>query len=76
MIYLDFHYANLSPAHKDAYITGILHRDISVGNIIIHDDHGWLIDWDMSKPVSSDAKIETPRRATRTVSIGFPPSSK
>jgi RIO-like serine/threonine protein kinase len=55
-----------SPAHKDAYTkAGILHRDISVGNIIIK-GQGWLIDWDMSKPVFSE-DLETPRRATRTV---------
>ena len=43
----------ISPAHLDAYNIGILHRDISAGNIIIENGQGWLIDWDMSKPVSS-----------------------
>ena len=62
----------ISPAHLDAYNIGILHRDISVGNIIIENGQGWLIDWDMSKPVSFT--IETPRRATRTVSSSISPS--
>ena len=40
-------------AHKEAYESaGILHRDISAGNILITDDgHGLLIDWDISKRV-------------------------
>jgi RIO-like serine/threonine protein kinase len=58
----------ISPGHKDAFDIGILHRDISVGNIIIHQGKGWLIDWDMSKPISANPELETPRRATRTVS--------
>ncbi|KAI6038782.1 hypothetical protein EDC04DRAFT_2569233, partial [Pisolithus marmoratus] len=28
---------------------GILHRDISAGNIIIVLGHGYLIDWDLAK---------------------------
>jgi RIO-like serine/threonine protein kinase fused to N-terminal HTH domain len=54
-------------ALKEAYEANILHRDFSPGNIIIDSDgHGWLIDWDLSKPVS--LSTQTPRRATRTVS--------
>lgn len=50
----------------DAYKAGILHRDFSPGNIIIvSHGRGLLIDWDLSKPLSM--KLETPRRATRTV---------
>jgi hypothetical protein len=56
----------------DAYRAGILHRDFSVGNIIIDPDgKGWLIDWDLSKPV--ELRSETPRRATRTVRANVPP---
>jgi len=66
--------ANLrcSLAHKGAYEAGVLHRDFSVGNIVI-DCHGkgWLIDWDLSKPLS--ASCETPRDATRTVRFNIPP---
>ncbi|RDB15281.1 hypothetical protein Hypma_004796 [Hypsizygus marmoreus] len=41
-------------AHQDAYtLCGILHRDISANNILIHPDgHGILNDWDMAKTVS------------------------
>jgi RIO-like serine/threonine protein kinase len=54
-------------AHRDAYEAGVLHRDFSPSNIIIDSDgKGWLIDWDLSKPVS--LSVQTPRRATRTVS--------
>lgn len=57
-------------AHKDAYNkAGVLHRDISVGNIMITKGHGILIDWDLSKQVkqdpSADDKVKQP---TRTVS--------
>ena len=53
-------------AHKEAYYNAqILHRDFSVGNIIIHDGRGLLIDWDLSRPVSS--KWDSPRCAIRTV---------
>ena len=40
-----------SVAHKEAFENAkILHRDISVGNILItNDGHGLLIDWDLSK---------------------------
>lgn len=59
-------------AHKDAYDAGILHRDISPGNIIIHEGSGLLIDWDLSRPFDMQStKPEFPRRATRTVQPTF-----
>ena len=46
---------HLSPAllaHDDAFNkAGVLHRDISVGNIMITEGNGMLIDWDLSKRV-------------------------
>lgn len=62
----------LSLAHRGAYEAGILHRDISPGNIVILDKEGVpskgiLIDWDMSKPLASI----TSRRVTRTVRIAM-----
>ncbi|KIK17810.1 hypothetical protein PISMIDRAFT_110701, partial [Pisolithus microcarpus 441] len=36
-------------AHREEYVVGILHRDISAGNIIIFLGHGYLIDWDLAK---------------------------
>ena len=56
-------------AHKHAYKCGILHRDISPGNILITSDErfegGLLIDWDLSKDINSES--DKGRRATRTV---------
>ncbi|KAI0273357.1 hypothetical protein BC834DRAFT_1030174 [Gloeopeniophorella convolvens] len=54
-------------AHSEAYGgTGILHRDVSAGNILIGDDgKGILIDWDLSKKLPRDGGGR-PRRATRT----------
>uniref|UniRef100_A0A0W0FD64 Fungal-type protein kinase domain-containing protein n=1 Tax=Moniliophthora roreri TaxID=221103 RepID=A0A0W0FD64_MONRR len=51
-------------AHKVAYEKAkILHRDISVGNILIMDGgQGLLIDWEFSKPLDSSA----PRTLERT----------
>ncbi|KAH9030573.1 hypothetical protein EDB83DRAFT_1848361 [Lactarius deliciosus] len=52
-------------AHMDAHKAGVLHRDLSPGNIIMDDNRGYLIDWDLSKPVGNQSQLETPRRATR-----------
>ncbi|ESK81051.1 other 1 protein kinase, partial [Moniliophthora roreri MCA 2997] len=41
-------------AHTEAYRRGILHRDISIGNILINEDGGGLlIDWEFSKPIAN-----------------------
>jgi hypothetical protein len=51
-------------AHKDAYeVAKILHRDLSVGNIVIFRGKGILIDWDLAKVLT----IQGPRQVTRTV---------
>jgi len=39
----------VSLGHKDAVAAGVLHRDISAGNILIAGKRGILIDWDLSK---------------------------
>ncbi|KAJ3499523.1 hypothetical protein NLJ89_g10093 [Agrocybe chaxingu] len=50
-------------AHFEAVTkAGILHRDISVGNIIITDSGGLLIDWELSKKIS----LTGPRALERT----------
>ena len=47
-------------AHEAAFDAGVLHRDISAGNIMIVDDDepnirgGMLIDWDLSKVIDLD----------------------
>ena len=56
-------------AHTDAFlICGILHRDISVGNILLSslDGTGILNDWDMARKVKDIRK--GPRQPGRTVS--------
>ncbi|KAI0254074.1 hypothetical protein BJV78DRAFT_1359772 [Lactifluus subvellereus] len=54
-------------AHTVAYEkAGILHRDVSAGNILISGEgSGMLIDWDLSKKVIKDAD-EPPRQHSRT----------
>ncbi|KAG2095105.1 uncharacterized protein F5147DRAFT_778800 [Suillus discolor] len=50
-------------AHKDTYHkAGVLHQDLSAGNIVIHDGKGILIDWDLSKLID----IKGARQVTRT----------
>ena len=53
-------------AHEDAYNkAGILHYDISIGNIMITKGHGILIDWDLSwvkQDPSVDDKVRQPMR--------------
>lgn len=60
-------------AHESAYKCGILHRDISPGNILITSDNnfdgGLLIDWDLCKDLNS--QVSGPRRAARTVRMKF-----
>jgi serine/threonine protein kinase len=70
-------------AHKAAYLAGVLHRDISPGNILIFGKDEWgdsnderemaikggmLIDWDLSKITCENHQGSTTRRHTRTVS--------
>ncbi|KAG7098098.1 hypothetical protein E1B28_000072 [Marasmius oreades] len=53
-------------AHQGAYErANVLHRDISVGNILIYDQGGLLIDWEFSKVVNPRIS-NTPRLDERT----------
>ena len=56
-------------AHDDAFFEAdILHRDISVGNIVIlNDGTGLLIDWDLCKSMNPESENEE-RVIERTVS--------
>ncbi|RDB30106.1 hypothetical protein Hypma_013849 [Hypsizygus marmoreus] len=47
----------LVAAYRDA---NIMHRDISVGNIMIVDTGGLLIDWDLAKRFTLDPKTKEP----------------
>ncbi|KAG2115711.1 hypothetical protein BD769DRAFT_1363258 [Suillus cothurnatus] len=60
--------ADALEAHEVAYHkAGILHRDVSVGNLIVTDDgEGLLIDWDLCRKRGTIQK----RRHDRTVSGG------
>ncbi|KAG1778646.1 hypothetical protein EV702DRAFT_1196157 [Suillus placidus] len=50
-------------AHHDAFgNTKILHRDLSIGNIVIYQGKGFLIDWDLAKLLI----IQGPQQTTRT----------
>jgi serine/threonine protein kinase len=56
-------------AHKETYNIGILHQDISPGNIMIADDDpesnihdGILIDWDLSEIVKPNDENRAPCR--------------
>ncbi|KIM52044.1 hypothetical protein SCLCIDRAFT_142086, partial [Scleroderma citrinum Foug A] len=51
-----------SLAHQAAIAVGILHRDLSPGNIIIVGGCGYLIDWDFAKYTKTASR----RRITRT----------
>lgn len=61
-------------AHRAACAAGILHRDLSPGNIVIlegQDPSGLLIDWDLSKPIGPSEGPGSARRFARTVSQAF-----
>ncbi|KAG2151503.1 hypothetical protein DEU56DRAFT_728043, partial [Suillus clintonianus] len=52
-------------AHKDAYENAkILHRDLSVGNIVIYRGVGFLIDWDLAKLLTIRGSRQTTRTGT------------
>ena len=53
-------------AHEDAHTVGVLHHDISAGNIMLTDSGGMLIDWDMAKDIE---EIHTQRHKTQTISL-------
>jgi hypothetical protein len=55
------------PAHKEAYLAGILHCDLSIGNIIISGGQGYLIDWDLAKLMS----VNGPHQLACTVHLKF-----
>jgi len=56
-----------SLAHQAAVTAGILHQDLSPGNIIIVGGRGFLIDWDFAKHTCTTSR----RRITRTVCDSF-----
>ena len=60
-------HAHLRPGHKAAWEKkGILHRDVSDTNIVIVDDDGVILDWDLCKKLSAMGKGPTsPRRSVR-----------
>lgn len=59
-------------AHQQAYELGILHRDISAGNILMtlqpENRRGFLIDWDHCIFLNDALKKRTGTRVQRTVS--------
>ena len=66
----------LMTAHQKAYEAGIIHRDISAGNILLVKDEdgdwvGMLNDWELSKKVETE--VTEARQPDRTVSyaVGY-----
>ena len=62
----------LNAAHAAAYKAGIIHRDISAGNMLIYADddgewYGLLNDWELSKAFTDGQTDEGNRQFDRTV---------
>ena len=70
--------ANGSIAHRMALdLANILHRDISVGNIMITEEgRGLLVDWDLSKfqTLAMSGALSPPERTVRVVETYLPSS--
>ena len=63
-------------AHEVAHEAGIIHRDISAGNILLWYDpeqgwHGLLNDWELSKRVPAGEAASGGRQPDRTVSLSL-----
>ena len=59
-----------SPAHWDAATkANILHRDISLGNIMIMGDDGMLIDWELSKRIDQEGTAQSEEKTVSLVTI-------
>jgi hypothetical protein len=57
-------YIHIATAHRDTYHNaGVLHQDLSIGNVVIYCGKGILIDWDLSKLIN----FKSARQITRTV---------
>ena len=69
-------------AHGSAYQKGVMHRDVSAGNVLIFpreyideegtlqvDRDGMLTDWELSKDVEEKPGAKSPRQPDRTVRI-------
>ena len=54
--------------HRGTHSAGVLHCDISPGNIILTNSGGLLIDWDMSKAIDA---TQTQRREAQTSTWQF-----
>ncbi|KAF9071184.1 hypothetical protein BDP27DRAFT_1419224 [Rhodocollybia butyracea] len=49
--------------HRRAYEDAkVLHRDVSMGNIILYQNQGWLIDWEIARCVDEDKGPQVPER--------------
>ena len=65
---------DLITAHQATYNVGVLHHDISLGNIMIVDDNkemirsGMLINWDLCKVINPSGKSSSIHHYTHTVS--------
>ena len=67
--------SHASVAHTAAFFKAkVLHRDISVGNIIIHNGEGLLIDWDLSVVMDKKSKRRRQERTVRTFRPCMPTS--
>ena len=54
-------------AHQAACAAGYLHRDLSPGNIILVDGHGYLIDWDFAKATTTEVACRMMRTVCQSI---------
>lgn len=63
----------VADALKSAHASGVIHRDIKPGNILLTTDHAWVADFGIAKAITENVAKATPWSTATGVLLGTPP---